>query len=98
MTLGTLVENNPFTHLPRKFSDAMTADHKFLNEEDESRLQHCYAVVVQGLYSYWIQRYPTKNKTAQKDDEQFAKARAARSETSIFLKKSRWHPFVLVLE
>ena len=43
--------NNVLTHFlqdhPRNFGDATTADHKDLNEESESRLQHRYAVVVQ---------------------------------------------------
>ena len=36
-------------HLPQQFGDAMTADHKALKEENESRLQHCYGVAVQNL-------------------------------------------------
>ena len=45
--------------------DARKADHEVLNEENESRLQHCYAVVVQDISSQWIQSYPTKSKAAQ---------------------------------
>ena len=54
-------------HHPRKFGDALTADHKVLNDENGSRLQHRYAVAVQGLYFCWTQSqsYPTKKKTAQ---------------------------------
>ena len=51
---------------PQNIGDAITADHKFLSEENESRLQQHYTVVVQDLYFCWIQSYPTKkNKTAQ---------------------------------
>ena len=50
---------------PLKFGDAFTADHKVLSEENESRLHHRYAVVVQDLDSHWIQCYPTKRKVAQ---------------------------------
>ena len=33
----------------------ITADHKVLNEEQESRLLHKYAVVVHDLATQWIQ-------------------------------------------
>ena len=68
-------------HHPQKLGDAIAVDHKVLNEENKSRLQHRCAVVVQDLYSYGIQRYPTKNKNCAGDDEMFAKVRAARSKT-----------------
>ena len=38
-----------------KFGDLITADHKVLNEESESRNNHRYAVVVQDLATQWIQ-------------------------------------------
>ena len=34
---------------PHIFGDPMTADHKVLNEEKESRSQHRFAVVAQDL-------------------------------------------------
>ena len=39
------------------FVDTITADHKVLNEENESRLHHRYAVVVQELAAQWIQSF-----------------------------------------
>ena len=36
-------------HPPQQFGDAMTADHKVLKKESESRLQHRYGVAVQNL-------------------------------------------------
>ena len=53
------------THHSHTCGDAIEADHKVLNEENESRLQRRCAVREQDLYSYWIQSYPTENKTAQ---------------------------------
>ena len=47
-----------------QFAEVIAADHTVLNEDHESRLQHRYAVVVQDFYSYWIQIYPTRNKSA----------------------------------
>ena len=41
----------------KKEGDAFTADQKVVNEENESRLQHRYAGVVQDLYSHWISSY-----------------------------------------
>ena len=40
----------------------MTADHKVLNEEGESRNNHRHAVVVQDLATQWVQSYPRKNR------------------------------------
>ena len=43
------------------FGDLITADHKVLSEESESRDNHRYAVVVQDLATQWIQSYPCKS-------------------------------------
>ena len=45
--------------------DLITADHKVLSEESESRNSHRHAVVVQDLATQWIQSYPCKTKTSQ---------------------------------
>ena len=47
------------------FGDLITADHKVLSDNSESRNNHRYAVVVQDLATQWIQAYPCKNKTSQ---------------------------------
>ena len=46
------------------FGDLITADHKVLSEGCESRNNHRYAIVVQGLATQWIQSYPCKTKTS----------------------------------
>ena len=43
----------------------ITADHKVLSENCESRNNHRYAVVMQDLATQWIQWYPCKTKTSQ---------------------------------
>ena len=43
--------------------DLITADHKVLSENCESRKNHRYAFVVQDLATQWIQSYPCKIKT-----------------------------------
>ena len=50
------------TVVPRaeRFGDLITADHKNLCGESESRNNHRYAVVVQDLATQWIQSYPCK--------------------------------------
>ena len=55
------------TVVPRAehFGYLITADHKILSEESESRNNHRYAVVVQDLATRWLQSYPCKTKTAQ---------------------------------
>ena len=45
------------------FGDLITADHKVLSDNCESRNNHRYAVVVQDLATQWIQAYPCKIKT-----------------------------------
>ena len=53
----------------KSFGDLMTADHKVLNEEGESRNNHQYAVVVQDPATQWIQSYPCKTETSQETEE-----------------------------
>ena len=42
------------------FGDMITADHKVLSENSESRNNHRYAVVVEDLATQWTQSYPGK--------------------------------------
>ena len=48
------------------FGDLITADHKVLSDNCESRNNHRCAVVVQDLATQWIQAYPSKTTTTQK--------------------------------
>ena len=63
------------TVVPRaeNFVDLMTADHKILSEESESRNNHRYAVVVQDLATQWIQSYKCKTKTCQETQKNLMK-------------------------
>ena len=56
-----------------KFGDFITADHKVLNEDGESRNNHPHAVVVQDLVTRWIQFYPCKTKTSQETEKSLRK-------------------------
>ena len=56
-----------------KFGDLITADHKVLSDNCESRNNHQYAVVVQDLATHWIQAYPFKNKTSQETQKSLQK-------------------------
>ena len=47
------------------FGDLITADHKVPNCEQEARLHHTYAMVVQDLATQWSQSWPCKTETAQ---------------------------------
>ena len=51
----------------------ITADHKVLSDNCESRNNHRYAVVVQDLATQWIQAYPCKNKTSQETQRSLQK-------------------------
>ena len=55
------------------FGDLITADHKVLGDNCESRNNHRYAVVVQDLATRWIQAYPCKNKTSQETQRSLQK-------------------------
>ena len=61
--------------MPRaeQFGDLITADHKVLSEESESRNNHRYAVVVQDLATQWIQSYPCETKSSQETQKNLMK-------------------------
>ena len=52
------------------FGNDIGADREILSEENESILQHRYAVVVQDLCSKWIHGCPKRNQTAPDTMEQ----------------------------
>ena len=56
-----------------EFGDLITANHKVLSDNCESRNNHRYAVVVQDLATQWIQAYPCKNKTSQETQRSLQK-------------------------
>ena len=55
------------------FCDLITADHKVLSDNCESRNNHRHAVVVQDLATQWIQAYPCKNNTSQETQRSLQK-------------------------
>ena len=55
------------------FGDLITADHKVLRDNCESRNNHRYAVVVQYPATQRIQAYPCKNKTSQETQRSLQK-------------------------
>ena len=55
------------------FGDLITADHKVLSGNCDSRNNHRYAVVVQDLATQWIQAYPCKTKTSQETQRSLQK-------------------------
>ena len=61
--------------IPRatNFGYLITANHKVLSDNCESRNNHRYAVVVQDLATQWIQAYPCKNKTSQETQRSLQK-------------------------
>ena len=63
--------------LAENFGDLITAHHKVLSENCESRNNNRYAVVVQDLATQWIQAYPCKTKTSG-NTEELAKVLRAR--------------------
>ena len=61
--------------MPRaeNFGDLITADHKILREESESRNNHRYAVVVQDLATQWVQSYPCETKSSKETQKNLMK-------------------------
>ena len=55
------------------FGDLITAHHKVLSDNCESRNNHRYAVVVQDLATQWIQAYQCKTKTSQETQRSLQK-------------------------
>ena len=55
------------------FGDLITADHKVLSDNCESRNNHRYAVVVQDLATQWIQAYPCATETLQETQRSLQK-------------------------
>ena len=53
--------------------DLITADHKVLSDNCESRNNHRHAVVVQDLATQWIQAYPCKKQTSQETQRSLQK-------------------------
>ena len=56
-----------------KIGDLITADHKVLSDNCESRNNHWYTVVVQDLATQRIQAYPCKTKTSQETQRSLQK-------------------------
>ena len=56
-----------------KFGDLITADHKVLSDNCESRNNHRYAIVVPDSATQWIQSYPCKTKTSQETQRSLQK-------------------------
>ena len=54
--------------------DLITADHRVLSDNCESRNNHRCAVVVQDLATQWIQAYPCKNKNFSGNTKELAKS------------------------
>ena len=50
---------------PKKFGDAITADHKVLNDDDKTRDGDKLALVIQDSFTHWLQSFPCKTKDAK---------------------------------
>ena len=49
---------------PKEFADAITADHKILNEDDESRNADRVALVIMDRFTRWLQSYAANSKAS----------------------------------
>ena len=55
--------------VPKKFADAITCDHKILNEDDAGRSSDRLALVVLDRFTQWLQGYPSKTRTADEREK-----------------------------
>ena len=78
------------------FGDLITADHKVLSDNCESRNSHRYAVVVQDVATQWIQAYPCKNKTSQETQRSLQKSWNPRGNQKSFTLTIPWNSAKLV--
>ena len=67
-----------------KLGDLVTADRNVLNEEDESRNNHRYAVVVQHLATEWTRACPCTAKTSQETQKESNEVPGAEARYSTF--------------
>ena len=56
------------------FGDLITADHKVLSDNCESRNNHRYAVVAQDVATQWIQAYPCKKQKLHRKQKEACKS------------------------
>ena len=70
---------------PQILGDLITADHKVLSGNCESRNNHRYAVVVQDLATQWIQAYPFNKQNFTRNPEKLAKVPGSREEAKSHL-------------
>ena len=80
----------------KNFGDLITADHKVLSDNCESRNNHRYAVVVQDLATQWIQLYPCKTKTSQETQRSLQKFLEPRGNQKSFTLTIPWYSAKLV--
>ena len=50
---------------PKQWADALTADHKILNEFDSSRERDQAALIILDRYTQWLQGFPCKQKSSE---------------------------------
>ena len=78
------------------FCDLITADHKVLSDNCESRNNHRYAVVVQDLATQWIQAFPCKTKVHKKTREACKSSWIPRGNQKSFTLTIHWNSAKLV--
>ena len=67
------------------FGDLLTADHKVLSDNCESRNNHRYAIVVQDLATQWIQGVSVQKQNFTRNPEKLAKVPGTREEAKSHL-------------
>ena len=73
------------------FGDLITADHKVLSDNCESRNNHRYAVVVQEFATQWTQFCQCKTKTFQETEKVYESFSSRRESRKSFLLTIHWN-------
>ena len=74
-----------------KFGDLITADHKVLNEDCESRNNHRYAVVVQDLALNGFNSIRAKQRLHKRRKRVYESSSSRRKDQQLFIRAVRWN-------
>ena len=88
-----ICRRNSQSHIHRatNFGDVMTAEHKVVNDEGESRNNQRFAIVVQDLATQWILSYPCKTRTSHETGRNLRNVVDPEENPRLYTQTIRWN-------